>query len=87
MGKKKLKEDIIKGKWFDIHKKVKRKIRAKYDKIRDWKMDPNGYFLILVDKKKRIIDVGFCKLYSICSSVIVLSGISLGSSYCLNLGI
>ena len=24
-------------------------------------MDPNGYFLILVDKKKKIIDVGFCK--------------------------
>jgi len=61
MKKKKIKENIIKGRWFNIHKKIKRKIRAKYDRIKDWKMDPNGYFLILVDKKKKIIDVGFCK--------------------------
>jgi len=61
MKKKKIKENIFKGRWFNIHKKIKRKIRAKYDRIKDWKMDPNGYFLILVDKKKKIIDVGFCK--------------------------
>ena len=61
MKKKNTKKDVIKGKWFDIHKRIKKKIIAKYDRIKDWKMDPAGYFLILVNIKKKRIEVGFCK--------------------------
>ncbi len=48
---------VIKGRWYNINKKIV----AKYHKIKDWKMDPKGYFLIEVDKKKKIIQVGYCK--------------------------
>ena len=34
--------------------KVKKKIKAKYHKIKDWVMDPKGYFLIAIDRKKKI---------------------------------
>ena len=57
MGKK----NIIKGRWYNINKKIKKRIVAKYHKIKDWKMDPKGYFLIGVDKKKNFIQVGYCK--------------------------
>ena len=57
MGKK----NIIKGRWYNINKKIKRRLIAKYHKIKDWKMDPKGYFLIEVDRKKKIIQVGYCK--------------------------
>ena len=52
---------VIKGRWYNINKKIKKKIVAKYHKIKDWKMDPKGYFLIEVDRKKKIIQVGYCK--------------------------
>ena len=52
---------VIKGRWYNINKKIKKRIVAKYHKIKDWKMDPKGYFLIEVDKKKKIIQVGYCK--------------------------
>ena len=45
-------KNIIKGRWYNINKKIKKKIIAKYHRIKDWKMDPKGYFLIAVDKKK-----------------------------------
>ena len=54
-------KNIIKGRWYDINKKIKKKIIAKYHRIKDWKMDPKGYFLISVDKKKKFIRVGYCK--------------------------
>jgi len=53
-------KNIIKGRWYNINKKIKKKIIAKYHRIKDWKMDPKGYFLIAVDKKKKIIRVGYC---------------------------
>ena len=53
-------KDIIKGRWYNINKKIKKKITARYHKIKDWKMDPKGYFLIEVDKNKKIIRVGYC---------------------------
>ena len=53
-------KDIIKGRWYNINKKIKKKITAKYHKIKDWKMDPKGYFLIAADKNKKIIRVGYC---------------------------
>ena len=55
------KNKIIKGRWYNINKKIKRRLIAKYHKIKDWKMDPKGYFLIGIDKKKNFIQVGYCK--------------------------
>jgi len=58
-----------KGKWWDPEKernKVKNTetaeiIQAKYDRIRDWRMDPIGYFLIRINREKKQIEAGFCK--------------------------
>ena len=55
------KNKIIKGRWYNINKKIKKRLIAKYHKIKDWKMDPKGYFLIGIDKKKNFIQVGYCK--------------------------
>ena len=60
MKKKTLKKNIIEGRWYNINKKIKKKITAKYHKIKDWRMDPKGYFLIAVDKNKKNIRVGYC---------------------------
>ena len=59
--KKKPNKNIIAGRWFNINKKIKKRIVARYHKIRDWKMDPKGYFLIGLDKEKKNIQVGYCK--------------------------
>ena len=61
MKKKNLKKNIIEGRWYNINMKIKRKINSKYHRIKDWRMDPKGYFLIAVDKNKKIIRVGYCK--------------------------
>ena len=66
MGKNK----VIKGRWYNINKKIKRRLTAKYHKIKDWKMDPKGYFLIGVNRKKKIILVGYCKFTRLGSSPI-----------------
>ena len=63
-------KNIIKGRWYNINKKIKKRIIAKYHRIKDWKMDPKGYFLIRVDKKKKIIQVGYCKFTKIGNSPI-----------------
>ena len=60
MTKKITDKKVIKGRWYNINKKIKKKIIAKYHRMKDWKMDPKGYFLIYVDKKKKIIRVGYC---------------------------
>jgi len=70
MAKKFADKNIIKGRWYNINKKIKKKIIAKYDKIKDWKMDPKGYFLIEVDKDEKIIRVGYCKLTKLGNSPI-----------------
>ena len=54
-------KNIIKGRWYNINKKIRKRLVAKCHKIKDWRMDPKGYFLIAVDKKKKIIRVGYCK--------------------------
>ena len=54
------KNSIIQGRWYKINKKIKKRIKAKYHKIKDWVMDPKGYFLITIDKKKKILHVGYC---------------------------
>ena len=62
MKKKASKKNVIKGRWYNINKKIKKTLVAKYHKIKDWKMDPRGYFLIEVDSKKSFIRVGYCKI-------------------------
>ena len=54
--------EVIQGKWWKIENKIKKRITAKYHKIKDWVMDPKGYFLIDLDKKNKIIKVGYCKI-------------------------
>ena len=61
MSKKFSNKKSIKGRYFKINKKIKRRLVAKYHKINDWKMDPKGYFLIGIDKEDKIIRVGYCK--------------------------
>ena len=39
-----------------------RVIEASYDRIKDWEMDPRGYFLIKVDREMSLIRVAFCAL-------------------------
>ena len=51
---------IIEGRWWKINNNIKTSITAKYDKIKDWVMDPKGYFLINIDRKKKLIRVGYC---------------------------
>ena len=63
------KKGSIKGKWFPINKKIEKTIIAKYHKINDWVMDPKGYFLIEVDRKKSLLRVGYCKFKKLGNSV------------------
>ena len=60
MKKKYSNKNIIKGRWYNINKKIRIRLVAKYHKIKDWKMDPKGYFLIAVDRDEKIIKVGYC---------------------------
>jgi len=62
MKKKFLNKGSIKGRYYKINKKIKLKIVAKYHKIKDWRMDPKGYFLIGIDRDKKIIRVGYCRI-------------------------
>ena len=55
------KKDFIDGVFNKINKKIEKRITAKYDKIKDWVMDPKGYFLIAIHKEKNLIRVGYCK--------------------------
>ena len=73
------KNKAIKGRWYNINKKIKKRLVARYHKIKDWKMDPKGYFLIGLDKKKKFIQVGYCKFTKLGNSpihdlVVVIKG-------------
>ena len=59
---KKNKSNIIQGRWWKIKKEIKEIIHAKYDKIKDWVMDPKGYFLINIDKELQLIRVAYCTI-------------------------
>ncbi len=55
------KKETIKGRWWDITKEGELPvIPAKYDRIKDWKMDSKGYFLIKIYPESKEIGVGFC---------------------------
>ena len=59
MGKGK----TIKGHWRNIRVLAEVPvIEASYDRIKDWEMDPRGYFLIKVDREMSLIRVAFCAL-------------------------
>ena len=70
MGKKCSDKKVIQGRWYKINKKIKKKIIAKYHKIKDWRMDPKGYFLITADREKNLIRVGYCKFSKLGNSPI-----------------
>ena len=53
---------FIQGRWYKINIKNKKKIKAQYNRIKDWKIDPKGYFLINVDKNNDLLKVGYCKI-------------------------
>ena len=53
-------KNIMQGRWWKIENKIKESISAKYDKIKDWVMDPKGYFLIKIDRENNLIRVGYC---------------------------
>ena len=55
------KHESIEGVFYKINKKIEKRITAKYHKIKDWVMDPKGYFLIAVDRKNNLLRVGYCK--------------------------
>ena len=52
--------ESIQGRFYKINKKIKKRITAKYHRIKDWVMDPKGYFIIAIDKEKKLIRVGYC---------------------------
>ena len=63
---KKNNKNNIEGRWWKINNNNQTSITAKYHKIKDWVMDPKGYFLIKIDREKNLIRVGYCvfsKLY------------------------
>ena len=51
---------VINGTFYKINKRIKKRIEAKYHKINDWVMDPKGYFLIAIDREKKMLRVGYC---------------------------
>jgi len=55
------KDESIEGVYYKINKKIEKRITAKYHKIKDWVMDPKGYFLIDIDRKNNLLRVGYCK--------------------------
>ena len=35
-------------------------VTGSYDELKDWRMDPKGYFLIRVDRTRGVVEVGHC---------------------------
>lgn len=46
-------------------------IKANYNRIKDFQMDPEGYFLIRINKEKKQIEAGFCKKNIFIEKIIV----------------
>ena len=53
-------DESIQGRFYKINKKIKKKITARYHKIKDWVMDPKGYFLIDLDRESNLIRAAYC---------------------------
>ena len=41
-----MKNKDIKGRWWKIRNNIKKKIIAKYDRIKDWSLDQKGYLTL-----------------------------------------
>ena len=55
------KVEAIKGRWWQITKEGETpEIKAGYDRIKDWKMDPKGYFLIKINNETKEIETAYC---------------------------
>lgn len=55
------KDEIIPGHWQNITRPAETYIiQAQYDRIKDWVMDPRGYFLIRVEPAAGLIRTAFC---------------------------
>lgn len=50
----------IKGRFFKIEDKKERVIQATFDPIKEWVMDPKGYFLIKYDAETKTLHAGYC---------------------------
>lgn len=50
-------EELVKTK---VEEKNVKEIIATYDDLKEFVMDPTGYFLIRIDNQKRLIEIGFC---------------------------
>ena len=59
------KKKVIHGRWNKITITKQKRIKATYHKIKDWRMDPKGYFLINVDRKNKKLRVGYCEIKKI----------------------
>ncbi len=44
---------------------------GRYHPIHDWEMDKKGYFLIRVNRRKKQIDVGFCRKNNVIEMILV----------------
>ena len=56
-------DKTIKGIWNNIQRPAETPvIVAKYDRIKDWEMDPKGYFLIRVERDGGLIRAAFCTI-------------------------
>ena len=63
-------KELIEGRWWKIKNNIKESIPAKYHRIKDWVMDPKGYFLISIDRENKLIRVGYCIFSKLGSSPI-----------------
>lgn len=45
-------------------------IEGKYDNRKDFILDPKGYFLIKIDRNKKMIHVGFCESRNVIQMII-----------------
>lgn len=52
-----------------LSKKLK-VIDGNYHHLLNWKMDPDGYFLVRVDKKKQIIELGHCRKDNVIETIV-----------------
>lgn len=56
-------DKIIKGRWKNIRIPAGlQTVEASYDRIKNFEMDPLGYFLIKIDPQAKQICAGFCSL-------------------------
>ena len=45
-------------------------VAGRYDEIRDWRMDPKGYFLIRVNRELQLLEAGHCQQVNVVSTKI-----------------